>query len=276
MGSAGVCASTSSCISLESVPPSSSSYFSLIRFAGGFLRNGIAVGWKPRGGISEVLGHDPTLAALVPWPCCSAPPALPRSTAGFQALSSHPLLRANSPWNQGSVFALPVWLVGSAPALIPYHGTWEPKSGAVPRPGAGPWSPSCVPRMAGNFPRESLLPFSSCKADPPRNSPRTACAPPVVLRGCWVVFGSRWGSVARAEQSRAGPTRLWTMNPKHQGCEAGQDRRMAPSELLSPFFGILLGSLHYLQGAEQPDPLGSSAPTPGTLISPPEVFSVLC
>lgn len=51
---------------------------------------------------------------------------------------------------------------------------------------------------------------------------------------------------------------------------------MAPSELLSPFFGILLGSLRYLQGAEQPDPLGSSAPTPGTLISPPEVFSVLC
>lgn len=66
------------------------------------------------------------------------------------------------------------------------------------------------------------------------------------------------------------------MNPKHQGYEAGQDRRMAPSKLLSPFFGILLGSLRYIQGAEQPDPLGSSTPTPGTLISPPEVLSVLC
>lgn len=109
----------------------------------------------------------------------------------FQALKSHPLPRANSPWNQGFVFALAIWLVGSAPALIAYHRAWEPKSGGS----AQTWSPSRVPNIAGNFPRESLLPFSSCKADPRRNCPQAACVP----WGFWAVFGSCWGSGARAQ-----------------------------------------------------------------------------
>lgn len=32
----------------------------------------------------------------------------------FQTLNPHPLPRANSPRNQGAVFALALWLVGSA------------------------------------------------------------------------------------------------------------------------------------------------------------------
>lgn len=145
MGSAGVCDSTFSCIFLESVSPSpsSSSYFSLIRFAGGFPCSGIAASWKPRGGISKVLGRDPTLAALVPWQCCSALPALPRSTAGFPGTQLSPFAESKQPLESGLCVCPPclacglstsadtlsrdlgAQIGGQCPHLVPAHGAYH-------------------------------------------------------------------------------------------------------------------------------------------------------
>lgn len=122
-----------------------------------------AVELQPAGSLEEgsLRCWDVTPHSL-PWsPGNAALPCLlfPGAQRVFQALSSHPLPRANSPWSQGSVFALPVWLVGSAPALIPYHGTWAPKSGGSAHTWCRPMEPITCSQDGWEFSKGEFAAF---------------------------------------------------------------------------------------------------------------------
>lgn len=131
-------------------------------------------------------------AALVPWLCCLALPVLPRSTVGFPGTQPSPFAESKQPLKSGCCVCSPCLTCGlstSSDTLSQHLGTQT--GGQCPDLVLALGAHHMFPAWLGIFQGRFCCLFPS--ADPPRNSPQTACASPVVLsrvRGFWVVFGS--------------------------------------------------------------------------------------
>lgn len=144
--------------------------------------------------------HDPTHAAV------------PRSTAGFPGTQLSAFAKSKQPLETGLCVCPCCLACGlSTSTDILSRGLGAQIGGQCPD-----LEPITCSQDGWEFSRESLLPFSSCKADPPRSSqelpPSCLCSSAGPEQG-EAIWGEVWVPLGLCAQGTAGPTQLWGHEP---------------------------------------------------------------